>query len=157
MGEGQGGLIASHPVNAYIFEEVYLEPIDQRVRDALAAIILGREVKRIKHDLVFEGKDLTEAFITTLKEHGYVPTVVKDVPAKPGERVPAFYIDQRTAYFGWVFWEQFTSWKLRKLWGSVLKDVRGDWVIQIPETRPTPIYANNSMKLEMDIDHPPEF
>ena len=86
-----------------------------------------------------------------------MPTTVERVDVRPGERVPAFYIDNTVAYFGWVFWEQFTSWKIRKLWGSVIKNERGDWDIQIPPTRITVIYANESLKLEMDIDHPPEF
>ena len=82
---------------------------------------------------------------------------MEKINVQPGERVPAFLIEQRIAYFGWVFWEQFTSWKMRKLWGSVLKNRLGDWDIQIPASRPTVIYANESLKLEMDIDHPPEF
>ena len=128
-----------------------------KLRDALAAIIEGKIVKRIKHDLSHEGKDLTSAFIEELQKHGYQPTIVEHVNIQPGERVPAFYIDNGVAYFGWVFWEQFTSWKIRKLWGSVIKNKRGDWDIQIPAARKTTIYANKSLKLEMDIDHPPEF
>ena len=128
-----------------------------KLRDALVAIIEGKIVKRIKHDLSHEGKDLTSAFIEELQKHGYQPTTVEHVNVQPGERVPAFYIDKGVAYFGWVFWEQFTSWKIRKLWGSVIKNKRGDWDIQIPAARKTTIYANKSLKLEMDIDHPPEF
>jgi hypothetical protein len=128
-----------------------------RLRDAFRSIIEGRIVKRIKHELLYEGKDYTGMFVEELQRLGYQPTTVGDVDVQPGERVPAFYLDGTIAYFGWVFWEQFTSWKLRKLWGSVVKDQRGDWDIQIPATRPTTIYANPLLKLEMDIDHPAEF
>jgi hypothetical protein len=128
----------------------------EKLRAVLGEIIDGRLVKRIRHDLVYEGRSVTPMFIEELEKHGYLPTTVGNVDVQPGERVPAFLIDQDVAYFGWVFWEQFTSWKIRKLWGSVVRDRRGDWEIQIPATRPTPIYANSLLKLEMDIDHPPE-
>ena len=128
-----------------------------KLRDALVAIIEGKIVKRIRHELIYEGKDLTALFVEELKRCGFLPTTVDQVHAQPGERVPAFYIEKSVAYFGWVFWEQFTSWKIRKLWGSVIKNKRGDWDIQISATRQTIIYANESLKLEMDIDHPPEF
>lgn len=129
----------------------------QNVRDALNDIIEGKNVKRVKHELIHEGNDFTPMFIEELERYGYLPSTVDAVTVEPGERVPAFFIENRIAYFGWVFWEQFTSWKLRKLWGSVIKNQRGDWDIQIPPTRKTIIYANVSLKLEMDIDHPPEF
>ena len=128
-----------------------------QIREALRDIIDGKNVKRVRHELLYHGKDLTQEFIDELQRHGYVPMTVEQVNVQPGERVPAFYIDKGVAYFGWVFWEQFTSWKVRKLWGSVVKDKRGDWDVQIPATRSTNIYANESLKLEMDIDHPPEF
>ena len=129
----------------------------QQIQDAFRDIIDGQNVKRIKHELTYDGRDLTQEFIDELRRHGYMPTTVEHVNAQPGERVPAFFIDRNIAYFGWVFWEQFTSWKLRKLWGSVIKNKKGDWDIQIPSTRSTTIYANGELKLEMDIDHPPEF
>lgn len=129
----------------------------EKLREALVAIIEGKIVKRTRHELTYEGKDLTALFAEELERHGYQSTTVDHVNVQPGERVPAFYLEGSVAHFGWVFWEQFTSWKLRKLWGSVVKDKRGDWAIQIPATRKTTIHANESMILEMDIDHPPEF
>lgn len=129
---------------------------NEAIREALRAIIEGRRVKRARHDLVHDGMDLSGMFIEELMLNGYLPTTVADVDAQAGQRVPAFLVEDRVAYFGWVFWEQFTSWKLRKLWGSVLKDVRGDWKIQIPASRASIIYANERGRLDMDIDHPPD-
>lgn len=131
--------------------------VSEKIRDALREIVEGRIVKRSKHNLQHQGLDLTPIFVEELQAMGYSPTTVDAIDTQPGERVPAFYIDNGIAYFGWVFWEQFTSWKLRKLWGSVIKNSKGDWDIQIPATRQTTIYANERLKLEMDIDHPPEF
>ncbi len=133
-------------------------PQDQeKVRDALRAIIEGKIVKRSRHDLHHDGRDLGPLFIEELEKRGYGKTTVDALDVKPGERVPAFFIENEFANFGWVFWERFTSWKIRKLWGSVIKNKKGDWDIQIPAGRAMPIYANARLKIEMDIDHPPEF
>lgn len=127
------------------------------VREALAEIVRGATVKRSVHELVHDGRELTEEFVAELSLQGYQPVKVSEIPVRPGERAPAFYIVGKIAYFGWVFWEQFTSWKIRKLWGSVVKDARGDWKIQLPDRGRAVIYANASLTIEMDIDHPPEF
>ena len=127
------------------------------LREALAEIVGGRSVKRSVHDLAHDGRDLTPEFRDELARQGFFPLRVSEVAVDPGERVPAFYIVGKIAYFGWVFWEQFTSWKIRKLWGSVVKDARGDWKIQLPDGGRAVVYANNSLKIEMDIDRPPEF
>ena len=129
----------------------------EKVREAFRDIIQGKAVKRARHSLVHEGVDLTSAFLDELKRLGYQPATVATVNVKPGERVPAFLVEGAEAYFGWVFWEQFTSWKIRKLWGSVVKNKKGDWDLQVPDTRPTTVYVNEALKIEMDIDHPPEF
>ena len=127
------------------------------MREALGDIIEGANVKRIRHELLHEGTNLVSAFIELLENSGYRQTTVEKVNAEPGQRIPAFYLDGTTAYFGWVFWERFTTWRIRKLWGSVIKNKRGDWDIQIPALGKKVIYANESLKLEMDIDHPSEF
>ena len=127
------------------------------LRDALASLVEGKIVKRNKHELTYNGGDMTGLFVEELRRQSYVPITVDAVDVRAGERVPAFLIQGSTTYFGWVFWEQFTSWKIRKLWGSVLKNEKGDWEIQISASRPTIIYANEALKIEMDIDHSPEF
>ena len=131
--------------------------LERELRDAFIEIIDGKSVKRSKHELMHNDEDLTPFFIEELHSRGYVPTIVEHVNAAPGERVPAFFLEQSTAYFGWVFWEQFTSWKLRKLWGSEIKNSKGDWQLQIASGKPTIIFANEALKIEMDIDHPPGF
>lgn len=127
------------------------------LREALNAIIEGKIVKRSWHELRYNDIDVSSLFIEELHHRGYHPVTVDDVAVEPGERVPAFHVDQGVAWFGWVFWEQFTSWRLRKLWGSVVKNEKGDWSVQIPASRPVVIYANPAMKIGMDIEHPPEF
>jgi len=129
----------------------------RQLREVFADIIEGRIVKRARHDLMWERKDCTMEFLDVLAEKGYRPTVVGQVPIEPGERVPGFFIDGATAYFGWVFWEKFSQLKLRKLFGSIVRNEKGDWAIQIPEKRNTPVYVNTDLKNEMDIENPSGF
>ena len=124
------------------------------LEEVLTDIILARGVERNKHELLFEGKDVTAEFLRQLERQGFRPTTVGAVDIQPGERIPAFYIKDSTAYFGWVFWEKFTELRLRKLWGSIVRNNKGDWALQIPPNKPTTIHANTAMRYEMDIDHP---
>jgi hypothetical protein len=125
------------------------------VRDAMEQIIIGRNVKRGRHDLTLNEKDLTATFIEVLREHRFRPMTVQEVDVDPGERVPAFHIAEGTATFGWVFWEKFTERRKRKLFGSVTRNPKGDWAIQIPPSRHDVLYVCPEGKTEMDIDHPP--
>lgn len=134
-----------------------MKPPPADIKDALREIVDGRIVKRVRHELRWEGRDLTPAFIEILEEAGYRPRLVRDIEVRPGERVPAFYVDEAVAYFGWVFWEKFTQLKLRKLYGSVVRNDKGDWAIQIPPTRNKVVYANENLKAEMDIEMPSGF
>lgn len=126
----------------------------EQLNETLADIVTGRGVKRARHELHLDGRSVVDEFIARLTENGYHPTTVGAVDVQIGERVPAFYIEQTTAYFGWVFWEKFTDQKARKLWGSVVRNAKGDWAIQIPPTKPIPIYANPNAKIDMDADNP---
>ncbi|HMK38086.1 MAG TPA: hypothetical protein VK569_02020 [Bacteroidota bacterium] len=114
-------------------------------------------MKRSVHELRWGRRDVTMEFVDALKGAGYLPVTVAEVSVAPGERVPAFFIEEGTAYFGWVFWEKFSMLKLRKLFGSVARNGKGDWTVQIPEKRRSVIYAKPSDKGEMDIDNPSGF
>jgi hypothetical protein len=122
-----------------------------------AEIIAGKTVKRSVHELRWGTRDVTLEFVNALETSGYRAATVAKTPVLPGERVPAFYIEEGTAYFGWVFWEKFSTLRLRKLFGSVARNGKGDWKVQIPEKRGSVLYANPSEKGEMDIDNPSGF
>jgi hypothetical protein len=127
------------------------------LRSVFAEIIAGRTVKRSVHELRWGARDVTLEFVDALEDSGYRPMTVAEVRVIPGERVPAFFVEDGTAYFGWVFWEKFSMLKLRKLFGSVARNGKGDWTIQIPEKRRSVIYVNPSEKGEMDIENPSGF
>lgn len=127
---------------------------EEKLREALHDIVEGKHVKRAKHELVYEGKDVSELFVDVLYRCNFLPTIVEAVAIAPGERVPAFYLEEHTAYFGWVFWEKFSQLRLRKLFGTVVRNTKGDWLIQLPPNSPKTIYVNQSTIFEMDIDRP---
>ncbi len=130
---------------------------DPRIRAALSDIVEGRLVKRSRHELRVEGKDFSKEFVEVLHTHGYRPMLVRTVAVEPGQRVPAFVLDDGVAWFGWVFWEKFSQLRLRKLFGSVVRNRKGDWTLQIAEQRNTVIHANPDMISDMDIDAPSGF
>ncbi len=127
------------------------------LRQAFVDIIEGLVVKRSVHSLLWSSTNMVNQFVQVLQEKGYLSHPVKDVDIQPGERVPAFYINGSTAYFGWIFWEKFSDRKMRKLYGSVVRNAKGDWAIQISGSRDTTVYANMNLKTEMDIDNPSGF
>ena len=128
--------------------------LDKRLREAFREIIDGKTVKRSKHELVFGGVDVSNVFAEEMDKKNYLPAIVADVRCEQGQRIPAFYVEEMQAYFGWIFWEKFTEGKLRKLFGSVVRNEKGDWLIQIPDGSRKVVYANISLPAEMDIDHP---
>jgi len=131
--------------------------LEKKLRDAFKEIIDGKSVKRSKHELVFGGIDVSNVFIEEMYRKNYVSTTVGDVVCEQGRRVPAFTIEESFAYFGWVFWEKFTELRLRKLFGSVVRNEKGDWAVQISPGSPKIVYVNTGQSLEMDIDHPFEW
>lgn len=129
---------------------------NEELLEALSDIVHGRTVKRAKHELIFEGNDITTTFIETLVRHHYLPSTVDRITIQPGERVPAFFIENNIAYFGWIIWEKFSRLRLRKLFGTVVRNAKGDWLIQLPSNSPKTVYADTSQTFEMDIDRPVE-
>lgn len=122
----------------------------KEIEEIFEEIISGR-FNISKVELVYDSIDLTEIFIKKLEKLNFIPKKVKDVEVELGFRVPAFYLKNREAFFGWVFWEIFTETKKRKLFGSVLKNQRGDWEIQITENENSIIYVNELNKIEIDL------
>jgi hypothetical protein len=122
----------------------------KKIEETLEDVISGKfNVPKI--ELLYEGKDLVEIFVKKLIDLNFQPKKVNEVNVEIGFRVPAFYIRDKTAYFGWVFWEIFTETKKRKLFGSAIKNQRGDWEIEITDKSDEVIFVNESKSIEIDL------
>jgi hypothetical protein len=71
-----------------------------------------------------------------------------------GERVPAFLVREGHADFGWVFWEKFTADRWRKLFGSVVRNAKGDWAIQLGTGSREPVHVDLTRRVPVDPDRP---
>jgi hypothetical protein len=129
----------------------------EEITQSLHELAAGKVVKRTRHELIVDGVDYTDRFVEVLKEIGYVPLTVAEVPVEPGERIPAFFIEDSVAYFGWIFYEKFSGRRVRKLWGSAIRNRKGDWAIQISPKKGITLYANINQKTDMDIDRPTDW
>ena len=123
---------------------------ESEIVSAFDEIIEGRFVSRAVHELVYEGVNCTQLFVNRLKTFGYIGMPVGEVELEFEERVPAFAIRNGKAYFGWVFIERFTEKKSRKLFGSVARNGKGDWLIQISHNSREMIYTNSDLKSGME-------
>jgi len=128
--------------------------LQRSLLEALGEIIEGTHVKRARHELRWQGRSLAGLFRTELVRRGFRPLSVAETEVRPGQRAPAFHLEGDTAYFGWVFWEKFSETRSRKLFGSVVRNAKGDWLIQISPRQPAKIYVNLSLTTPMDIDLP---
>lgn len=125
---------------------------NSQVAEAMDDIISGTNVERFVHELDVDGEDLSQLFTERLRASGFNETTVGDVSVDFEERVPAFVLRGTKAYFGWVFIERFTEKKSRKLFGSAVRNKKGDWAIQIPSNSREKIFANERHKLGMEVD-----
>ncbi|HGY55572.1 MAG TPA: hypothetical protein ENK44_07730 [Caldithrix abyssi] len=123
------------------------------ITEILDDIVLGRGVKRSIHNLEYDNNIYTSLFIDRLRLFKYRPLSVKDIEVKVGQRIPAFLLRGKTAIFGYVFWEVFSEKRKRKLWGSVVRNAKGDWKYTLPGNSDTVVFANLAKPEEIDIYH----
>lgn len=112
---------------------------------------MGRGVKRFVHDLIYNNRLYVQLFIERLHIYKYFPRSVKEIEV--GVRFPAFLINDHQAIFGHVFWEVFSERRKRKIWGSVIRNEKGDWKHIIPGNIETTIFVNRSCPELIDIYH----
>ena len=121
--------------------------------EALRDLALGR-VHRSRHSLVVDGRDLTGAFQEVLAQAGYRPLRVRDVEVPRGVRLPAFYLAEGTAHFGHVFKEKFHEGETRTLFGSVVRNWRGDWEVIFTRRSPETVWVKLDEPVPFDEDRP---
>ncbi len=118
--------------------------------DALDDLILGRGVKRGRHHL----GPAAAAFRARLSVTGFVETRVAAVDLEVGVRVPAWLLRGATADFGTVFWELFTDTFRRKLFGSEVRNAKGDWDVVLPTSSLETVWVNEALAESYDASRP---
>lgn len=118
---------------------------------ALDDLVLGRGVKRGRHALPPGVEALLKERLAAL---GFTETTVGAVAIEVGVRVPAWLVGPAVADFGTVFWEIFTDRARRKLFGSEVRNAKGDWEIQIPPSSGRRIWAGLHLAESYDASRP---
>jgi hypothetical protein len=129
-------------------------PRTDELFSAFRDLAAGRGVRRGRHDLRVEGRDRSALFEEALKLEGFEPVRVRDARVEMGEKVPAFLVNEGSADFGWVFWEKFSEGRARKLFGSTVRNAKGDWEIQLGEGSPRLVHVCLAAKAAVDPEHP---
>jgi hypothetical protein len=101
-----------------------------------------------------EGGDQSGLFERVLEGSGYRPLRVREIVIPPGVRFPAWVIREGTAHFGHVFLEKFSEGERRPLFGSVVRDWRGDWELILTRASRETVWVNLEQGAPFDEDRP---
>lgn len=118
---------------------------------AIDDLVLGRGVKRGRHTLP---DGTVETFLERLEANGFRLLGVGEIAIEIGQRVPAWVVRGHVADFGTVFWEVFTPRAKRKLFGSEVRNKKGDWEIQLYPTSHEKVRANPDLVESYDASRP---
>ena len=123
------------------------------VVDALRDLARGA-VHRSRHGLVVDGEDYTAVFEDVLRREGYAPARLNALTVPRGVRFPAFVLREGSAFFGHVFREKFTDSEDRLLFGSVVRDWRGDWEVLLTRRSTEVVWVNLGEGSPFDDERP---
>ena len=120
---------------------------------ALDDLILGRGVARGRHELTHRGRQVAAELTERLVANGFVPTTVREAAIEPGERIPAFYLHDDLADFGYIRWEIFTPRSRRKLFQSEYRRPDNlEWAVQLNLSSPEKVWASPERKERHDVE-----
>ena len=127
--------------------------MDAELAAALDDLILGRGVARGRHSIRYQGRLVRPEFEERLLANGFRPLTVREAPIEAGERIPAFYLHDETADFGYLRWEIFTPRSRRKLFQSEYRRPDNqEWAVQLNLASPEKVWADAARKEKHDVD-----
>lgn len=130
-----------------------LQSVPQDLLEALRDLAKGR-FHRSRQDLAVDGKDASDIFRAVLSEEGYRPMKIRELSIERGVRYSAFLIRGSTAHFGHVFIEKFHEDETRTLFGSVVRDWRGDWDVVLTRRSTEEVWVNLDQRSPFDENRP---
>ena len=126
--------------------------MEPELASALDDLILGG-VARGRHSMRYQGRLVRAELEERLAANAFRPLTVRDAPIEAGERIPAFYLHDETADFGWIRWEIFTPRSRRKLFASEYRRPDNDeWAVQLNLASPEPVWASPERREKHDVD-----
>ena len=125
-------------LNPYSSDKILIEIFDD--------IILGRNVIRSYHHLVYDGEVYTDLFKERLRFNRFWPLRVSNVNVDIRHRIPAFYIMKDISLFGYICWEIIDRGSMFKIWRSELKDNLDKWKYVITSNQDKIIWVNLNRK-----------
>ena len=127
--------------------------MEKELASALDDLILGRGVARGRHSLRHQGRLVRAEMEERLAANGFRPTTVREAAIEAGEKIPAVYLHDETADFGWIRWEIFTPRSRRKLFASEYRRPDNDeWAVQINLSSAETVWASPERKERHDVD-----
>jgi hypothetical protein len=129
------------------------DPPPDDLLEALRDLAEGR-VHRSRQELVLDGRDFTQAFEEVLRRSGYRAARLRELEVSRGVRFPAFFLREGVATFGHVFREKFSEAEDRMLFGSVIRDGRGDWSVMLTRRSTEILWVDLTRGTPFDEDRP---
>jgi hypothetical protein len=130
-----------------------MDGVSNELEQTLRDLAEGR-VQRSRHALKWEGEDLSPRFERILEAAGYRPLKIRDARIQAGIRFPAWVLRDGTGHFGHVFQEKFSEGERRVLFGSVVRDWRGDWEVTLTRSSRETVWVNVDQGSPFDEDRP---
>lgn len=127
--------------------------MDAELQGALDDLILGRGVARGRHALENRGRIVRDEFVERLAANGFRPMTVREASIEPGQRIPAFHLEDDAVDFGWIRWEIFTPRSRRKLFASERRRPDNqEWAVQINLGSPEGVWASPERAERHDVE-----
>ena len=127
--------------------------MDAELAAALDDLILGRGVARGRHSLRHQGRPVRAEFEERLLANGFRPSTVREGAVEPGQRIPAFYLHDELADFGYIRWEIFTPRSRRKLFQSEYRRPDNqEWAVQLALASTEKVWACPERREKHDVE-----
>jgi hypothetical protein len=127
--------------------------MDPELSSALDDLILGRGVARGRHSMRFRDRIVRSELEERLAANGFRRMTVAETRIEPGEKIPAFYLQEDFVDFGYVRWEIFTPRSRRKLFASEHRSPDNDeWAVQLNLASPEKVWASPDRKEKHDVE-----
>jgi hypothetical protein len=127
--------------------------METELASALDDLILGRGVARGRHSTRHQGRLVRGELEERLAANGFKLMTVREAGIEAGERIPAFYLHDEIADFGYIRWEIFTPSSRRKLFQSEYRfPDNEEWAVQLNLASPERVWGNPTLKERHDVE-----